>query len=127
MKKTIKNIASFGIILCACFTFIVLVSASEYSVLSYNSSHRITKSSLGTKFYTSISSTSVSGTPTVETEAGRQMFNLIWYDSGKANIRFTAAGQANVTSWDANGTYNTRATWTNITSGTSISAYFDLY
>lgn len=127
MKKVVKNITSFSFIFCACLGFVALVSASEYATLGYNSSHRITKKSLGTRFYTYISSTSVSGSPVVEAQAGRQMFNLVWYDSGKANIRFTGPQQSTTTNWDANGTYNTRATWTNISENTSISAYFDLY
>lgn len=55
------------------------------------------------------------------------MFNLIWYDSGKYNTTILAVGQYYYAYGSANGTYDTRATWTNLSSGTSITGSFDLY
>ena len=125
MKK-FKKITGFAFGFLACFAIVLSVSAASYKTLTYQENHRITVDSIGTSFTTTINASSVSNTPTVKTQVGRKMFSLIWYDSGSITNVFKTAGRAS-SNWSANGTYPTRATWTNITSGSSITAAFELY
>ncbi len=121
MKKILGLLLGF----VACFAFVLTVYAGT-AKLTYKEYHRVTVDSMGTNFTTKAVITSVSGTPTLETQVGRKMFNLIWYDSGSVTKAYTGSGTTTNT-WSANGNYATRSTWTNITSGTSITGTFSLY
>lgn len=63
---------------------------------------------------------------TIQTKVGRKMFNLIWHDSGTISHTFTSVGESVSTRWSANGTYDTRATFKNTTSGSSFKGNFGL-
>lgn len=54
------------------------------------------------------------------------MFNLVWYDSGTEDVNVQTTGVTYQLNWTANGTYDTRATWTNKTSGSTITGTFTL-
>lgn len=123
MKKSSSILLGF----IACFAMVIAVSAAGYKTLSYKKYERITVDSMGSNFTTSIYVASVSGVPTVKTQVGRKMFGLMWYDSGSVTQAFASGGYKSTTPWTANGTWATRATWTNITSDTSVKAAFSLY
>lgn len=125
MKK-VKKITRFAFGFLACFAMVLGVSAATYKTLTYKEYDVITVDSIGTSFTTTINASSVSNTPTVKTKVGRKMFSLVWYDSGSITTVFKTAGRSSA-NWSANGTYPTRATWTNVTSGSSITAAFELY
>lgn len=127
MSEVLKRVGKSALLLVSCFVCVVAVSAaSATSTLSYNNSVTVTKSSVGSSFTTTINASSISKTVSVKTQAGRKMFNLAWYDSGTATTSVSATGRNYSTGWSANGTYDTRATWTNQTSGSTIRGTFTL-
>ena len=129
MKKLLKNVAVSSMLLVACFVCVVAVNAaSATSTLTYNNSVTVTKSSVGTSFLTTINATGIYNVSpiSVQTQVGGKMFNLAWYDSGKSTTKVATTGYNYPTRWSANGTYDTRAIWTNMTSGSTISAAFTL-
>mgnify|MGYP005790083599 CR=1 FL=1 len=127
MSKIIKKITGSALLLISCFVCVMVVNASSAtSTLTYNNSVTVTKGSVGTSFTTSIRANSISKPVSIKTQAGRKMFNLVWYDSGTATTTVSSTGRTYSTGWSANGTYDTRATWTNQTSSSSINATFSL-
>lgn len=126
MKRNFKKMLSLVIMFGSVFAFVFVVNGASATLLK-DETVRVTKTKLGSSFTTRIYASSKSGTPTVETQIGRKMFNLVWYDSGKYNTTITSSGQYYYAYGSANGTYDTRATWTNITNNSSVSGTFDLY
>ena len=129
MKNVMKKAVVAVIVFNVCFAFVSLVSAKSGSAtLGYNSNYQIeSDGNLGSSFTTTIYASSLTYSPTIETQTERKMFNLIWHDSGKSTRGITSTGVTYYTTWSANGSYATRATWKNITNGTSITGTFSLY
>lgn len=125
--KTLKKLGGVVMGIGAFFVLTVAVAAAGSKTLGYQEYERITVNGLGETFYTQFTITAKSGTPTLKTQVGRKMFNLIWYDSGSTTTTISSTGYYSPISWNANGTWDTRATWTNITSGTSLTGTFNLY
>lgn len=129
MKKFMKRISVSAMLFVACFVCVVAVNAaSATTTLYYNNSIKVTKSSVGSSFTTVINASAIYNVSPikVKTQAGRKMFNLTWYDSGTASTNVYTTNYDYPTNWTANGTYDTRATWTNMTSGGSVAATFSL-
>lgn len=128
MKKKGLLYSICGITLLMIVVVSVNAASATRTLNSSNPSTTIEGGSMGSKFYTSIRPTSLpNGSPTIMTQAGRKMFNLVWYDSGKGYSHPTSVGSTYTLSWDANGTYETRATWQDYTSSAPITAVFSVY
>lgn len=129
MKKGYLIFAIFGIMLLMVATVSVNAASTTKTLNSSNpSTSPLEGGKMGERFYTSVRATSLpNGSPTIMTQAGRKMFGIVWYDSGKGYSYPTSVGTTYTLSWDANGTWETRATWENYTSSAPITAVFSLY
>lgn len=129
MWKQVKKMVVISITIVLCFVFVTIVNAqSTRSDLNYGGNFvRVTVEDMGPDFTMRIYGYTKTGSPVVETQAGRRMFNLVWYDSGKYNQTISTLNYYYYCYGSGNGTYDTRATWTNKTSGTKLNANFALY
>lgn len=127
-KKCLIFFACGFMLLIAAVSTVNAASITKTLNASNPSTDALEGGKMGTRFYTSIRATSLpNGSPTIMTQAGRKMFNWIWYDSGKGYSYPDTVGTTYILSWDANGTYETRATWENYTSSAPITAVFSIY
>lgn len=129
MKRIMKKIAVSAMMFVACFACVVAVNAASATTTLYNgNSITVTKNSVGQSFTTVINATSIYYVSpiSIKTQAGRKMFNITWYDSGTATTSVGMTNHDYPTSWTSHGTYDTRATWTNMTSGGYLDATFSL-
>lgn len=127
IMKKLQRLGSMILGFVACFAMVVVVSALGTRTLGYKEYERVTVDSMGSSFSTSIYVSSVSGTPTIKTQVGRKMLGMMWIDTGSTTQSFSHGGVRSTSSWKSTGSSATRATWTNLTSGTSITANFSLY
>ncbi len=127
MKKNAKKVFSCMLLVVTCFSFAITVSAAaSITVLEYNQSVQLSENNLNSSFFTRIEARGLNKDTTIQTKVRRKMFNLVWHDSGKTTDTFTHTAQIIRNQWSANGTYDTRATFTNQTSGSTFNGAFGL-